>query len=144
MTKVAILIDGGYFLKRLPTVRPDIDTGNPEDVDRSIGQLLWSHLSQLNRIYGTWDYTRKGGIEEPQGIETSHASNPFRLLYRCFYYDAPPYKEKAHTPIDKRPIDYAKTDRRFSGSGFSESCAAGGISRFDWARFARIETDPGF
>ena len=67
MTKVAILIDGGYFLKRLPTVRPDIDTGNPEDVDRSIGQLLWSHLSQLNRIYGTWDYTRKGGIEEPQG-----------------------------------------------------------------------------
>ncbi len=111
MTKVAILIDGGYFLKRLPTVRPDIDTGNPEDVDRSIGQLLWSHLSQLNRIYGTWDYTRKGGIEELQGIETSHASNPFRLLYRCFYYDAPPYKEKAHTPIDKRPIDYAKTEQ---------------------------------
>ena len=72
-------------------MRPDIDTGNPEDVDRSIGQLLWSQLSQLNRIYGTWDYTRKGGIEEPQGIETSHAWSPFRLLYRCFYYDAPPY-----------------------------------------------------
>ena len=30
MTKAAILIDGDHFLKRLPTVRPDVDS---KDVD---------------------------------------------------------------------------------------------------------------
>ena len=41
MTKAAILIDGGYFLKRLPTVQPDIDSGNPEDVAEAVGQRLF-------------------------------------------------------------------------------------------------------
>ena len=95
MTKAAILIDGGYFLKRLPTVRPDIDSVDPADVARAIGQLLRSHMDQLSRVYGVRD----------------HTSNPFRFLYRCFYYDAPPYEGKAHTPVARRPIDYSKTDQ---------------------------------
>lgn len=111
MTKAAILIDGGYFLKRLPTVRPDIDAHAPADVAKSIRQLLRSHLNQLNRVYGVWDHTRNDGSEESQENRNQSVSNPFRFLYRCFYYDAPPYEGKAHTPIDKRPIDYSKTDQ---------------------------------
>lgn len=51
MTKVAILIDGGYLLKRLPAVRQDIDILNPGDVVRAISQLVRGHLEQLNRDY---------------------------------------------------------------------------------------------
>ena len=51
MRRVAILIDGGFFLKRLPSVRPDVDCTDPVQVDRLIGQLVWSHLEYLNKQY---------------------------------------------------------------------------------------------
>lgn len=89
--KVAILIDGGYFLKRLPTVRKDIDAQDPQQVDRAIGQLVHSHLEQLNRI--------------------ACAGNAYALLYRCFYYDARPWTKRGHLPISRRSIDHAKSDQ---------------------------------
>ena len=90
MAKVAILIDGGYFLKRLPSVRPDINVSDPKEVAGSIRQLVRNHLSQLNDIH--------------------HATNFYSLLYRCFYYDAPPYSNKGQRPITKRPINFATSD----------------------------------
>ena len=89
-TKLAILLDGGYYLKRLPSVRPDIDASNPQDVARSIGQLIDGHLKQINEIY--------------------RYPNPERLLYRCFFYDAWPYDKKAHLPISNKAIDYSKSE----------------------------------
>lgn len=50
MIKTAILIDGGYFLKRLPVVRRDIDTADPDAVAGSIDQLVRSHLNQLTVV----------------------------------------------------------------------------------------------
>ncbi len=88
--KAAILIDGGYFLKRLPNVRKDIDTSDPHDVVKAISQLVRRHLEQLNKVYKT--------------------PNCFQLLYRCFYYDAWPYPNRAHKPISERAIDYSKSD----------------------------------
>ncbi len=90
MTKAALLIDGGYFLKRLPTVRPDVDSREPAAVVRAVAQLVDSHLKQLNRL---------AGHQEPHG-----------LLYRCFFYDGRPYERKEHRPVSGRAIDYAKTD----------------------------------
>ena len=89
MAKAAILIDGGYFLTRLPVVRPDVDTANAKAVADSVGQLVHSHLRQLN--------------------EALQAPNPASLLYRSFYYDARPYDQKGHTAVDKHAIDYSKT-----------------------------------
>ena len=89
MTKVAILIDGGYFLKRLPVVRRFVDTQNAVSVADELKQLVRSHLEQLNEHY--------------------EAPHPMRLLYRTFYYDARPYSQKAHTAVDRRPLDYAKS-----------------------------------
>ena len=89
MIRAAILIDGGYFLKRLPVVRRDLDTADPDAVARSIGQLVRSHLDQLNEVY--------------------RVENAFQLLYRVFYYDARPYDRKAHTAVTKRPLDYARS-----------------------------------
>ncbi|MYE55079.1 MAG: NYN domain-containing protein [Chloroflexi bacterium] len=90
MSKVAILIDGGYFLKRLPSVRPDIDASDPKAVVGSIRQLVRNHLSQLNNIH--------------------HATNFYSLLYRCFYYDALPYGNKGQRPVSKRPINFATSE----------------------------------
>ena len=90
MTKAAILIDGGYFLKRLPHVRPDIDDSNPTDVVRAIGQLVHGHLNQLNDVY--------------------QVPNQYQLLYRCFYYDALPYAGKGHTAISEKAINYAHSN----------------------------------
>lgn len=89
--KVAILIDGGYLLKRLGSVRRDLDMLDAEQVDKAIGQMVESHLRQLNLI--------------------AKAGHPFSLLYRCFFYDALPYMEKGHLPVSGKAIDYARSDQ---------------------------------
>lgn len=91
MAKCAILIDGGYFLKRLPVVRRDVDATDPEAVGRSVWQLVASHLEQLNEVFGV--------------------RNATQLLYRTFYYDARPYGRKAHRPVSGSAVDYARTDQ---------------------------------
>ena len=91
MAKAAILIDGSYFLKRLPSVRPDVDASDAVAVAKSVEQLVWGHLRQLNEIYET--------------------PNPLGLLYRTFYYDAKPYDRKGHTAVRMRPVDYSRTDQ---------------------------------
>ena len=68
MSKAAILIDGGYLLKRLPAVRADIDSTDPQEVGRAINQLVRGHLNQLNEVH--------------------QAPSPLRLLFRTFYYVA--------------------------------------------------------
>ncbi len=90
MTKVAILIDGGFFLKRLRTVLPSVDRTDPGAVAKALRRLVESHLRHLHRNHD--------------------AKTPWALLYRAFYYDARPYDGKAHLPISKRPLDYRKTD----------------------------------
>ncbi|WP_114389045.1 NYN domain-containing protein [Notoacmeibacter marinus] len=87
--RVAILIDGGFLLKRLATVRPDIDKADPQKVDVAIGQLVKTHLKKVARQAG--------------------APSPISVLYRCFYYDAMPYLGKGHLPVTKASIDYSKT-----------------------------------
>ena len=89
MAKAAILVDGGYYLKRLPAVRPDVNPTDPNAVAGSVKQLIRSHLDQLNQVY--------------------KVGNAHQLLYRTFYYDARPYDRKAHQPVSGRAIDYART-----------------------------------
>lgn len=89
MAKAAILIDGGYLLKRLPAVRPDVDAADADAVALSVSQLVRHHLNQLNDVYRT--------------------ANAVSLLYRTFYYDSHPYAGKAHTPVGNRPVDYSRT-----------------------------------
>ncbi len=89
MPKAAILIDGGYFLRRIRAVLPAINPDDLQCVADALRQLVNTHLKQLNKIYK---------------VPESSA-----LLYRTFYYDARPYSQKAHTPVDKRAIDYARS-----------------------------------
>ncbi len=101
MMKIAILIDGGYLLKRLPTVRPKIRHHDAKSVSSAIGQLVTSHLNRENK--------------------TACVANANSLLYRVFYYDASPYDGKEHKPISNYSIDYVKTsEAKFRHDLFEE------------------------
>lgn len=90
MSQVAILIDGGYFIKRLPALRPAVDMDDPLAVCTTIKRLIAAHLERINKIE-----------------RRPHARS---LLYRSFYYDARPYLDRGHLPISRKSIDYAKSD----------------------------------
>ena len=89
MTKVAILIDGGFYLKRLKTVQPNVDGMSAADVCAAMRRLVESHLKQVHETHG--------------------GKTPWELLYRCFYYDAEPYLQKAHLPVSHKAINYASS-----------------------------------
>ena len=89
MALVAILIDGGFFLKRFGTVYPGTDARNPDAVAQRISWLIGNHLDHLNVVHST--------------------PNKWSLLYRAFYYDARPYLENAQYPISKMAINYSRS-----------------------------------
>lgn len=86
--RIAFLIDGGFFLRRLPgLVKPErCDT--PERIVACMRHLCHNHVKKLTGSGERW----------------------LDSVYRIFYYDAIPYEGKAHHPIDNRPIDFAKSD----------------------------------
>lgn len=89
--KVAILIDGGYFLNRLRQIQP---YPNNNKVDHALQCLDWlvnNHIQKLNQIYS--------------------APSRWALLYRVFYYDALPYQENAKQPISRHNINFGATDQ---------------------------------
>lgn len=123
MPKVAILIDGAFFLKRLKKVRNDIDCTNPEEVAKTIEKLVNTHLRQLSHNYSTKMVRPNSGREKEQkfhaasirftqqnGDDCFLIPNPYSLLHKCFYYDARPFLGKMHKPISGKAIDYAKTE----------------------------------
>lgn len=87
--RIAVLIDGGFFLKRLPKLVTPARCETPERIAGCIRHLCRNHVKAL---VGATD------------------NNWNQYLYRVFYYDAAPYDGKAHHPIDNRPIDFAKSD----------------------------------
>jgi uncharacterized LabA/DUF88 family protein len=90
---VAILIDGGFFLKRLRHLLPSATT--PELQVAAIMRLCKSHLAQLAGL-------PMSGKPDSQNL--------LRFAYRIFYYDALPYAGKAHHVVNNLAIDYGKTD----------------------------------
>ena len=90
MSRVAVLIDGGYFIRRLPSVQSRFDARDPQAVCEAVKRLIAAHLDHINKI--------------------ARATHSRSLLYRAFYYDARPYLDKGHRPISGRGIDYAKSD----------------------------------
>ena len=89
--KVAVLIDGGFFLKRLKKW-PGIDRKNPAEVANAARWMSKRHVQRL--IY-----------ENPK---TKH-SKWLDHVYRLFFYDARPYDGVPHHPLKNRQIDYGNT-----------------------------------
>ena len=89
MTKVAILIDGGFVLKRLGHLRPDLNRNDPQVVAKALNRLVSGHLYWLNRTYC--------------------AKNHWSLLYRVFFYDAKPYDGTTEYPVSRQRLNFAQT-----------------------------------
>jgi uncharacterized LabA/DUF88 family protein len=88
--EIAILIDGGFFTRRLPKLVGENHHKTPANVVGSIRFLCRRHVEKLVGDIGT---------------------NWHRHVYRIFYYDAVPYEGQAHHPLTGAHINYAKSDR---------------------------------
>lgn len=88
--RVAVLIDGGYFLKRLPAIRPYPAGDAVEHIVKCLDRLVNGHLDKLN--------------------ETFKLPVAWAMLHRVMYYDAKPYKDNATKPISRKNIDFGTTD----------------------------------
>jgi uncharacterized LabA/DUF88 family protein len=82
----AILVDGGFFVKRLSKVYRDPTKMDPKD-PKAVAQTLYS-------------------------LATAHLVGKHgdrRDLYRIFFYDCPPLLKKVHFPISKKSVDFSKS-----------------------------------
>lgn len=89
--RIAVLIDGGFFVKRLPRLVPENWCDSPEGVARCAAELCKRHVQRLTH-----------SKNKDQGRWLDH-------VYRLFYYDASPYTGTAHHPLLNKQIQYAKT-----------------------------------
>lgn len=90
--RIAILIDGSFFLKRLPKLVDQQLCSTPEAAAESARMLCKRHVQYL--------------------IKERESARPSRWLdhvYRLFYYDATPYTGIAHHPILNQQIQFAKS-----------------------------------
>ena len=78
--RVAILIDGGYFIKRYNILYNKSGKKEPETIANDLYTISHSHVGKNN------------------------------YLYRIFYYDCIPFNKKIHNPISKKCIDFSKTE----------------------------------
>lgn len=81
MSKVAILIDGGFYRRR--------------------AQSLFGDKTASERCAELMDYCKRHLRADYDGK---------RELYRIFYYDCPPMEKKLYHPLLKTQIDYGKSE----------------------------------
>lgn len=90
--RIAILIDGGFFIKRLSRLVAPQFCDTHDAVAHSARLLCKRHVQKL--------------IGEP--FSQKH-SRWLDHVYRLFYYDALPYDGQAHNPISNVQIDFGRT-----------------------------------
>lgn len=85
--KTAILVDGGFFIKRYRTLR-----GNnpPSIVAKDLHEICLQHVSPRNSV---------NGKTNPQNTS----------LYRILFYDCAPIGKKIHNPVTGRSYDFSKS-----------------------------------
>ena len=89
--QIAILIDGAYFLHRLPNLVAEKYCNSPEAIVQCIRYMCRKHVMALRHLSQAERHTWLDHV------------------YRIFFYDAEPYAGKSHHPILNQPIDYTKT-----------------------------------
>lgn len=87
---IAIMIDGGFLVKRLRKLTRNPEKLTPEKLCRITRGICRKHVHKLT---GDAD------------------SDWHKHVYRIFFYDAPPFAGQAHHPLTGRQINFAKTDR---------------------------------
>lgn len=90
----AILIDGGYFVKRFRRIEPH-NAYNAERAAEVAHRWALAHLTA--------------------------PSCEKRNLYRIFFYDCPPLRKRMHNPISGACIDYARSPEAAFRTGLHEA-----------------------
>ncbi|GIX18260.1 MAG: helicase [Rhodothalassiaceae bacterium] len=90
--RIAVFIDGAFFLKRLPKIAEPKFCSSPEAVAESARILCKRHVQRL-----TGEDAR------------SRKSRWLDHVYRIFYYDAEPYDGVSHHPLLNKRIEFART-----------------------------------
>ena len=129
--RIAVLIDGAFFLKRLPKlVEPQFCT-TPQQFTESARHMCKRHVLRL---------THADATQDAEGQWLDH-------VYRLFYYDAEPYAGIAHHPVLNRRIEFGKSEvATFRRSLFAElrrkrkfALRLGHVSRDrDWSLSPRL------
>ncbi|MCF6328651.1 MAG: hypothetical protein L3J02_02470, partial [Henriciella sp.] len=91
MYRTAILVDGGFFLKRYTHICRGNDPFDAKLAANVLYDLASKHLSRPVRNGQVTTYERDCD------------------LYRLFVYDSPQLEKRIHTPIDKRARNLATT-----------------------------------
>ena len=90
--RTAILIDGGFFLRRYKYIRGFEKTDEPEIVAKNIVFYCFRHIQKVNK------YRSRYGL-------------PPTELYRIFYYDAKPFDGDSKKPISGKAFNFKNTDQ---------------------------------
>jgi hypothetical protein len=90
--RIAVLIDGGFFIKRLSKLVAPQFCDSPVAVAKSARRLCKRHVQRLTG--------------EPF---TAQRSRWYDHVYRLFYYDASPFDAVSHHPIQNMQIQFGKT-----------------------------------
>ena len=92
--KTAILVDGGFFIKRYRSIIRATSL-DPIRIANDLWIMCIKHLEQ--------------------------AKSEKYDLYRIFYYDCLPYDKKQHNPVTGKALDFSKTDQyKFQVAFFEE------------------------
>ncbi len=102
MREIAILVDGGFFLKRIRSLGYLPDPPNAAEAIRCFRTLCDNHLNYLNKIYGMSIPPRSRNSQELW----RPVQNKYAQLYRIFFYDAPPFEGRAHKPVSGEAINF--------------------------------------
>lgn len=78
--KVAVMIDGGFFIKRFNTLYNKDGKMTGKDIAEALYSMAMKHVGKRNS------------------------------LYRIFYYDCYPLDKKHHNPISGKCVDFRRTD----------------------------------
>ncbi|MFM9975303.1 MAG: NYN domain-containing protein [Beijerinckiaceae bacterium] len=91
--RVAILVDGGLFLKRFRHIYPEVKYDDPKAVAEAMYTMAARHLYRREKpdAGGKWRNVRDGE------------------LHRIMFYDCPPLEKRLHKPISKKAINLADT-----------------------------------
>ena len=87
--KSAILVDGGFFIKRYRALYSDAGSKSPNQIARDLYGGLLRNLRKVNR-----------------NSETKRKKE----LYRIFFYDCPPLSKRVQNPVSGKGINFGETD----------------------------------
>lgn len=109
MIKVAILVDGSFFIKRFRTIYKNQSGFDKYDATFCANEFYTIALRHLNKFKQKKEKDKK--TELPIFNE---------YLYRILYYDCHPFSKRIHNPITNRCLDFSKSPEAIFKMNFFE------------------------